>query len=172
MTVTIPVFSDSHGRGHRVSEVIERLNNCGEGGVRVALFLGDGMHDLAPAIPEGCSLLAVAGNCDIYDHLYDSEGNVIPDDRVEFIGGLRIFMTHGHKYSVKGGYGAAIARARRLNADILLFGHTHLPFTDYLPPDGAFNKPLCVMNPGSLRDGSFGVITISDGTPLLSLGRL
>lgn len=172
MTVTIPAFSDSHGSGYRASEVIERLKNCGEGGVNVALFLGDGISDITPAIPNGCSLLAVCGNCDLFSSLFNSEGGMIPEERIEILGGVRIFMTHGHKYSVKGGYGSAIARARRLNADVLLFGHTHLPFTDYLPPDGAFDKPLYVMNPGSLRDGSFGVITISDGTPLLSLGKL
>ncbi len=172
MTLTVPVFSDSHGRGYLAMDVIERLQNCCEGGVNVALFLGDGLSDISDVIPEGCSLLAVSGNCDLFSSLFASDGGMIPEDRIETIGGLRVFMTHGHKYSVKGGYGSAVAQARRLNADLLLFGHTHIPFTRYLPPEGAHHKPLYVMNPGSLRDGSFGTLTIADGVPLLGLGKL
>ena len=172
MTLTIPVFSDSHQRSYYALEVFERLSACGGRAIDKALFLGDGLYDIGDYVPKDCTLLSVSGNCDLFSSLFGGDGEMIQPEILTEIGGLRIFMTHGHNYSVKGGHGAAVARARRLDADILLFGHTHSPFTDYLPPDGAFNKPLYVMNPGALRDGCFGVITISDGTPLLSLGKL
>ena len=43
------------------------------------------------------------------------------------------------------------------NADIVLFGHTHLPITEY-------DDELYLLNPGSLQytDGTYGVIDITD----------
>ena len=43
------------------------------------------------------------------------------------------------------------------NADIVLFGHTHLPITEY-------DDELYLLNPGSLQyaDGTYGIIDITD----------
>ena len=169
--MTIPIFSDSHGRGERAAKVFERLQKCSEF-PKTAIFLGDGAADIEMGIPRECELLSVAGNCDRWTSLFDDDGNEIPDERVEMIGGLRIMMIHGHKYSVKGGLGSAIARARERDADILLFGHTHQPTCLTLPADDRHPKPLRLFNPGSLADGSFGLLTIEGGVPLLSHGRL
>ena len=45
--------------------------------------------------------------------------------------------------------------ARENNADILLFGHTHIPFETY-------EEKLHIMNPGSLTGiyGTYGIIDI------------
>ena len=49
-----------------------------------------------------------------------------------------------------------IDEAKKKGADIVLFGHTHLQYTDYI--DG-----LYVMNPGSVgMFGQYGVIDITD----------
>ncbi|MFR3419646.1 MAG: metallophosphoesterase family protein [Eubacterium sp.] len=46
-------------------------------------------------------------------------------------------------------------RPKRRNADIVLFGHTHNQYTEYL--DG-----LYIMNPGSVgMNGDYGVIDIT-----------
>ena len=172
MTVTVPVFSDSHEKSHYALEVFDRLSACGDTNIRNAIFLGDGLFDIRDYVPKGCELLSVSGNCDLFTSLFDADGTMVQAERLVRIGGLIIFMTHGHNYSVKGGYGAAVARARQVNADILLFGHTHTPLTTCIPPDGPLDKPLHVLNPGALRDGHFGLITISDGVPLLSLGSI
>lgn len=45
--------------------------------------------------------------------------------------------------------------ARRENCQIALFGHTHEPYTNY--SDGIY-----LFNPGSIKDGFYGVIDITD----------
>lgn len=167
----IPIISDSHGSGYKAEIIFERLRKCGDH-PRAAIFLGDGARDIDEGIPSGCELWSVAGNCDAWTSLFNDDGSEIPDERIEFADGLKIFMTHGHKYSVKGGLGFAIGRARSLGADILLFGHTHEPVSYMLPADEHCEKPLYVFNPGSLREGSFGLLTVKDGKPLFSHGSL
>ena len=169
--MTIPIISDSHGSGYKAEYIFERLGGCGDHPT-VALFLGDGARDIESGIPEGCKLISVAGNCDAWTSLFDSDGGEIPDEQLEILGGLRIFMTHGHKYSVKSTLIPLILRARELNADIVLFGHTHDPILRELPADEKYPKPLLIFNPGSLREGSFGLLTVVGGKPLLSHGKI
>ena len=169
--MTIPIFSDSHGEGYRAEYVFERLKKFSDY-PKTALFLGDGARDIEDGIPNGCELLSVAGNCDVWTSLFDDQGNEIPDERIEFFEGLKIFMTHGHKYYVKTSLVEAIRRARELDADILLFGHTHQPLLRELPADEKHPKRLIMFNPGSLRAGSFGLLTVVNGTPLLSHGEI
>lgn len=169
--MTIPIFSDSHGVGYKAKEVFERLRKCGDV-PRWAIFLGDGNSDIDEGIPTGCELLSVVGNCDPWTSVYDAEGNEIPDERVEFFGSVKVLMMHGHKYSVKSGNALAIKRAREVGADVLMFGHTHLPVCLHIPANEVYQKPLIVFNPGSLRQGSFGILTVVDKKPLLSHGKL
>ena len=64
-------------------------------------------------------------------------------------------FSYGHPYNVKFGYENIIAEAKRRNADIVLFGHTHNQYTEYI--DG-----LYIMNPGSVgMNGDYGVIDIT-----------
>ena len=66
-------------------------------------------------------------------------------------------MMHGHTHGVKTGYGGAIAAARQVGSDILLFGHTHQAYAERLE-DG-----LWVMNPGSCQSwgrSTYGVILL------------
>ena len=80
---------------------------------------------------------------------------------------------------VKSGLGGAIQQAIRREADLLVYGHTHLPTELHLrPEDGRADfgviKPLTVFNPGSIgdRDASFGTVTIRDGVILCGHGNL
>ena len=75
------------------------------------------------------------------------------------IGGVRFFMTHGHKHGVKAfGNGRLIADAKSRGAQVALYGHTHNAYCAY--EDG-----ILVMNPGSCRSysGSIGLVTIEEG---------
>lgn len=60
------------------------------------------------------------------------------------------------------------------NADLVLFGHTHIPLERYIPTeDGGFY----IFNPGSIGrsfDGksSYGIINITDKGILLSHGLI
>ena len=141
----IVIASDTHGRVERLAEVLRRTR------ADVLLFLGDGLRDLA-VVDEGVTVRAVRGNCDWFS-MADA-----PDLRLEIFGGVRILMMHGHRYGVKGGLDAALAVAVENGADVLLYGHTHVPFEKTFPvgmplsSGCTLQKPLLVVCPGSLGE--------------------
>ena len=103
------------------------------------------LSDWYPELP----LVQVCGNCDGF--------SLAPAVRLLELRGRRVLMMHGHTHGVKTGYGGAIAAARQVGADILLFGHTHQAYAERLE-DG-----LWVMNPGSCQSwgrSTYGVILL------------
>lgn len=124
------------------------------------IFLGDGERDLDTVESYYHSLLnviKVAGNCDFSSSL--------PLLRVVTLGGKKIYCTHGHAEHVKYGTDELLLRARQEGADIVLYGHTHTGVTCY--DDG-----LYIMNPGSIRDGHYGMIDIVPGGIMLNEAKL
>ena len=89
-------------------------------------------------------------------------------------------MTHGDLYGVKSGLGRLVKAADDKDVDIVLFGHTHLPLSVYLPEGDesfgfALRKPLYLFNPGSIGgyERSFGCVTIDPrGGVLTSHGNI
>lgn len=76
------------------------------------------------------------------------------------LGGRKIFLTHGHKYSVHYGIDKLYYKGLEEEASIVLFGHTH---RQYLAREGN----MLILNPGSTslpRDSKPGcaVIAIDD----------
>ena len=143
----ILVFSDSHKNVADLLDVIER-----EKPDRV-MHLGDHLHDAEDLqyafdrIPFTC----VPGNC---DYAPTSPGELLTE-----LGGVRLFLAHGHQYGVKGGTDRLLARALSLQAQIALFGHTHRPYLEQ-------RSGIWLMNPGaSQRSGkqTYGEILITGG---------
>lgn len=177
--MTYLILSDSHGRPDRIGEAIRRVRPDG------ILFAGDGLRDLSycelPAHLGAYPLWAVRGNCDWLTSPVIVGGCPLEPEDEELITleGVRILLMHGHRYGVKGGFGSAISRAIQRSADLLIFGHTHIPLELHLSPDGrrsdfSVQKPLTVFNPGSLGDrrASFGTLTVQGGQMLLGHGEL
>ena len=130
----IAVISDSHANRSSIEKVKKKISNTD-----ILLFLGDGERDLEE-ITEGFNgeVYAVRGNCDIR--------GLYPEERVIEIQGKRIFMCHGHRYGVKYGYNSIFYRAKELDVDIVLFGHSHIQIIEEF--DG-----IILMNPGSVSLG-------------------
>lgn len=145
------VISDTHGRRDRFGRVLARHHDAD--GI---LFLGDGLDEVEEAALAGGlpTLFSVRGNC---DRAVSPYGCLRDEELLLTLGGHRILMLHGHTAAVKSGLGGAIALARRREASVLLFGHTHTPFTTYLPEGEG--GPLWILNPGSLGHPSDGVAT-------------
>lgn len=167
------IVSDSHGSTAGFSDVLRRRRGCDD----ALLFLGDGCKDaesLTSEYPALC-LFRVAGNCDFSDFLSQNKRE---DELLLTFEGFKILMMHGHKFGVSADSASRAAEyARKKDADILLFGHTHVKYEKYLPPEKDGDKPLWVFNPGSIsrpRDGSasFGTLEIKNGTPLFGHGLL
>lgn len=164
----ILVLSDSHGHPERIRDAVQKQIKKPD----AVIFLGDGLKDIDECL-LGVPVYSVCGNCDSYSFFIP---NNEPEERIIELGGKRIMMTHGHRYSVKSGLGRIIAVAAEREVDILLFGHTHekleLCFAAGACEYGIeLKKPLYVMNPGSIGGypSSFGCIMIdSCGNLLLS----
>lgn len=139
----IIVTSDVHRRTNYLLEIIERHKDTTD----LFINLGDSENEVDEAlmIYPNLRIERVSGNCDFASSL--------PVSNVFTLGGKRIFISHGHTFYVKHGYQDIERRAKELDANICLFGHTHIPFTDI--KDGIY-----YMNPGAVRDGSYGIIDI------------
>lgn len=155
----ILVVSDTHRDFYSLQQALLQQPRA-----ETVIFLGDGERELdeaAAQFPEK-QFLAVAGNCDFASQL--------PQEGFARLGGKAVFYTHGHRQQVKYGLSALLSRARAEKADLVLFGHTHVPYTSY--EDG-----LYVMNPGSLghpREGgpTYGVVDITPAGIVLNIVKL
>ncbi len=129
------VMSDTHGYIFNAREALDRHPE-----VEMVLHLGDYCKDasqLSQLYPD-IRFEYVYGNCDI------GVGAVSADKTIE-IEGVTVFMTHGHKYSVKWDYNRILAKAQAERAAVVLFGHTHVAVIDNID-----NK--LVINPGSISE--------------------
>lgn len=163
-SLEILIFSDSHGAVHSMRRVIESHQ-----GATHILFCGDGLCDIDALEKEFPSrvFLSVRGNCDGFLSAFD-----VPTERVIELCGLRILMMHGHTHGVKGSYGVAASHAAKENADILLFGHTHIPYEGWLTVN---EKRIHLFNPGSIGKSErgkhcYGVLTVRENGYLFSHG--
>lgn len=150
------VFSDSHGRFAKLEKAASMHPDAD-----LFIFLGDGIRDAERVFERFKDVPAaiVKGNCDSFfggDHL--SECTLDLAD-------ARIMCTHGHLYGVKSGLGALCSAARQKNAAIALYGHTHIPLET--KADG-----IVMFNPGSVSEGSYGIVYIEKGGILCSHGRV
>lgn len=128
----ILVISDSHGDIDSFLDYYKKID-----GVELILFLGDYTRD-AREIERvtGKKLLAVKGNNDIFDNFYKEE-------LIFSINDVKILMTHGHRYAVNYSIDKLYYRAKEEEVDIVMFGHTHVPFAEKV-------DDILFLNPGSI----------------------
>ena len=156
----ILVFSDSHGNGKNVVEAIEKSGV----GVSLVVFLGDGLGDVEYARGKFPNLqfFEVRGNCDFF-------ANDTPKQSVLDLDGVRLLITHGDKYNVKYGLTNITYAGAELEVNGILFGHTHIP-TDRC--EYVNEKRIQLFNPGSIAQGSYGVLNISNGVLVTNIVNL
>lgn len=167
--VKLLVFSDSHGSFYEMKRVVSAHPDCER-----VLFLGDGLSDAEGLMLGGDipSLLGVMGNCDSFTSPY---GLLRRAEETLTVEGYRLLLLHGHTAGAKSGRGGLVAEGRRHGADIVLFGHTHVPEEIYIGEEEG--GPMWLFNPGSIarpQDGNktYGVITLSEKGVLLSHGKV
>ncbi|NLL91125.1 MAG: YfcE family phosphodiesterase [Ruminococcaceae bacterium] len=127
----IIIVSDSHGDDFAVETIIEKNPDAD-----LFIHLGDGYRDFVNVKSKNpkMSMVLVKGNTDY--------SCFEPEDRVMVLEEVRFFITHGHNYLVKSGLEKLMKRAKKVNADIVLFGHTHVRMDT--EKDG-----VILINPGS-----------------------
>lgn len=126
------MFSDSHGRIDHVMDIIkqypkaEAVFHCGD-------ICGE-EERLRNATPHPVCI--VRGNCD-----YSRE---LKECIITRFAGKKIALCHGHRYLMAGGSVDALRYwGMEQEADIVLFGHTHVPFVEQ-------TSSLTLLNPGSI----------------------
>ncbi len=143
----IAVVGDTHARIEKIKTELQRVKPD------LILFTGDFYSDAKRLSHHlGVKFLGVIGNC-------DSSGAGDQEKLLE-IEGWRIYIIHGHQYNVKNGLQSLYYRGEEKDADMVVFGHTHVAVCEKI------NK-IWFMNPGSPshpRQGSpqsYGLIDIS-----------
>ena len=126
----IGIVSDTHRMEKFMNKAIPHLKECD-----LIIHAGDNFLD-SKYIHKmtNTDTIAVKGNCDFED----------VEDEIAFeVEGKTIFVCHGDKYGVKYGIEQLEQRAKSIGADIVIFGHTHIPLCIEI-------DNIIYLNPGSL----------------------
>ena len=145
----ILVFADSHGYNMGMAYAVEREKPD------AVLHLGDHADDareIERAFP-GLVVIRVRGNND-----FDPDA---PLFCVTILGGVRMYLTHGHRERVYASADMVARRAREEGCALAFFGHTHRM-------EIGWENGVLVCNPGSIslpRGGpaSYGRLTVENG---------
>jgi len=160
----VAVFSDTHGNRKEIYKTISHM-----GHFDLIIHLGDGVADGNNVAEEmGIQFCGIKGN--------EDHGMDYPISRALNINRWFFFMLHGNQteinpYQMKSEYDRHIMdmcdMAKRENADVLLFGHTHKFMLEK-------RDDTIICNPGDQYAGSagpptFAVMNISDKKLEISL---
>lgn len=140
------VLSDSHNNKAPLRRVI--MQHAKE--VDYIVHLGDHDLDMRDMPTADAEIILVKGNSDF--------GRETPLQALHMIEGYRFLCTHGHKERVKTSLLPLALLGQEQEADVVLFGHTHMPYN-------AYEGGMLLFNPGSIgalrqRQASYGMITV------------
>ncbi len=139
------MISDSHGDKYNFLKAVEK-----EPTADVVLFLGDGYRDYEEVKLSYIgkkAFFAVSGNCDLACNF--------PDKILHNFQGYKFYITHGYMEKVKFGIDNLLYAAQQDNCNVVVYGHTHQPVS-------TFQNDIHILNPGSVGEGFYGVIDITD----------
>ena len=143
----ILVFSDSHSSLRYMRMAMDCVKP--DAVIHLGDYVSDGMA-VASDYPD-VRFYQVAGNCDLFRAPSD-----VPETLLETIGGVRVYFTHGHNQRVKQSLQILLLEAHKCNAQLVLYGHTHIADCRRME-DG-----MWIMNPGSCGygDGFVGLVEV------------
>ncbi|MBQ8305796.1 MAG: metallophosphoesterase [Blautia sp.] len=148
----ILVVSDTHGKNSYMHDAIalehpfDMLIHCGDVEGNLYSILGP---------DPGYEFHAVRGNCDYSGY---------PDRLILTVEDKRILVVHGHEHAVRYSNDALFRAASQSSADVILFGHSHMPEIEE-------RYGILAVNPGSLakprqqtRRRTYAILTITEGS--------
>ena len=144
---TAIVVSDTHGNVGDLKKLIPLMSEND-----YVLHLGDGERDLNCLPPEiKAKVINVKGNCD---------DCLTPTEKIVEIENVKIFLTHGHNYGVKGSLYRLLLKGKEIGASVCFYGHNHRASVEQV--EGVY-----LVNPGNLTrysaNKTFCFCTFSDG---------
>ncbi len=122
------ILSDSHGLTKEIEQIKIRHH------ADLNIHCGD--SELPTDAPQLTAFTTVRGNCDWTA--------TFPHEEVIEVGGVRIFISHGHLTQVKSTLMNLQYRALEFDADIVCFGHSHIAYAEMI-------DHCLFINPGSIR---------------------
>lgn len=146
----IAVAGDTHGRIEKITKEItaQKVNHL--------FFTGDFYSDAKRiAYHAGVTFNAIAGNCD--------SGNNGRSELLVNMAGKNFYLIHGHQYNVKYSLNSLYYRGKELEADVILFGHTHVPLCEKID-DIWFINPGSPSRPRLSKPGSYALLDIDENT--------
>ena len=122
---------DTHGRKQAIRKILHLAPP-----VEMWLHTGDFSQDSRYIAEEtGLPVVAVAGNTDPKENISNF------DEYIDFEG-KRIWLTHGNRYLHGNSTQELAWWGHKLEMDIIIFGHTHVPLVKWI-------GDLLLINPGS-----------------------
>lgn len=127
----ILILSDSHGRNTNMERVINKVSPFD-----MCIHLGDleGCENYLEAVLD-CPIEMIPGNNDYFME--------IEREKEIFIGNHKILLTHGHRHRVNFGIQDIARWGKENQAQIVMFGHTHVPLIKEV-------SGVMLINPGSI----------------------
>jgi len=147
------ILSDSHGNIEMMREAVDRT------GPDAIIHLGDSWRDgqqLKAQYPD-IPLYQVPGNWD--------EGVEAPRELTLELEGHRVFLCHGDRYGARTSLAGLGAQAKKMQIDLLLYGHTHRPYKD-LRDGTLFLNPGSIGAPNEPGAYSYAVAFLMPSTPI------
>ena len=144
----IAVISDSHRDKEAMKSSIKKIKKAD-----LLFHLGDNIDDVEFYRENFAGeIININGNCD-----FGCEE--LSEDIIE-IQGVNFFITHGHKYGVKNDLMNLKYKAQEIGANVVLYGHTHIPCIDY-------EDKIWFINPGSISlsrtmNNTLGLINVNE----------
>lgn len=148
------IVSDSHGSTDLL-QGIERQH-----GEEVDLMIHCGDSELSEDDDAIRNFKSVKGNCDFLGDF--------PEEEIHTLNGVRIFVAHGHLYSVKSSLVHLFYKAKEVQADIVCFGHSHVLGAEMV-------EDVLFINPGSIRlprgrsERTYVILEIKEGSLQLQI---
>ena len=151
-------ISDSHGAAGAVLDVLYDNPTA-----KHVFFLGDGLNDITDIFPifNDRTFYTVLGNCD-FNPFYKLSDTAVLENK-------KIFYTHGHIFNVKNSLLPLKKEADKINADIILYGHTHTAGYEFY----GTRLILCPgsINPNKSSFASYALISIENGQIIPTIKR-
>ena len=125
------IVSDTHGRDKYLFQTIQKVKP-----IDLMIHLGDfgGTEEYIKSLVN-CPIEMISGNNDMF--------NGLPKEKVIMIGNYTVYLTHGHRYGVYYNTNQIKEAAKIRQANIVMFGHTHVPMID-------LKDDIWAINPGSM----------------------
>ncbi|MEI8355155.1 MAG: metallophosphoesterase [Deltaproteobacteria bacterium] len=144
----LAILSDTHGNYPLAVKALESLDSPD-----YIIHLGDTSDDAEMIeLALGREIIKLSGNCDM--------AKKYPELIITMIDGNKCLLSHGDQFMVKNGLNLIQRRAKREEADLVLYGHTHRPVVQNL-------NGVLYINPGEMgknsRLQSFALLSIENG---------